>query len=173
MKSLKVLVVDDCNEDFELYKEYAHRGAIDIHFANNTRQTIDMVNHACDEGHCYDVIVTDINFNNNIHGASPTYTGVTSAREVRRTHEDTPIIFVTGYDSFYIRDEVSKLGNTWFFSKPFDFQEVFDKIRELGNIHLETCKSAPQERGRERLKVPEVLEKIMTKVRLEKKKYIF
>ena len=76
-----------------------------------------------------DLIVLDINM--------PSGNGV-SVYEQLKKHVETffiPVIFITGYPSYEVRDTVIDMGADGFISKPFDADELMFKVEQaLGEV---------------------------------------
>ena len=71
-----------------------------------------------------DLIVLDINM--------PLGNGISVFEQLKKHIQTffTPVIFITGYPSYNIRDKVIEMGADGFISKPFDADELLFKIEQ-------------------------------------------
>lgn len=134
-----ILFADDDIDTLEILKYHVDVRGWDADYARSAMEIIDQVNkNCCIEGQgCYDVIVADINYlnRNDIYG--PRLSGITAAREIRKVHEDVPIIFLTGYDNALIRGEVRRI-NAFITTKPvLDYDKFFLWIGQLAQWHMD------------------------------------
>ncbi len=57
----------------------------------------------------------------------PVMDGPTMAREIRKTHADLPVLFMSGYAEEQLRKEID-MANVGFLPKPFTVQQITDKV---------------------------------------------
>jgi DNA-binding NtrC family response regulator len=61
----------------------------------------------------------------------PDTDGIKILSEIRKTHPDTPVIMMTACGTPEVAEQAAKLNVVAFVEKPFDVQEVVDRVREL------------------------------------------
>lgn len=177
-----VLFADDDPATLDIYAAYIKHFDWTADYSKTARELIEKVNENCGiGGRCYDALVCDVNFFDEAPDRGPRITGVTAAKVVRETHPDLPIVFVTAFSSYLVRDQVSNLGELY--SKPVDFEQLFARIAYLirwNRIVLppevtNDRRSAPinhsgnyRRKTDSALQVPPVLERMISEVREHK-----
>ncbi len=120
----KILIADDDPDIVELLTSRLRANGYEVVGAHNG---VWVVVKAIKENP--DLIILDINM--------PSGNGVSVFEQLKK-HTDTfftPVIFITGYPSFKIRDRVIEMGADGFISKPFDANELLFKVEEaLGEV---------------------------------------
>lgn len=125
-----VLFADDDQATLDVYRAYTKALGWTGEFVATAREIIAEVNRTCgDGGHCFDALVCDVNFFDEL-GGGPRITGVAAVREIRQKYPDLPVIFVSGYSSYLVRDAV-RLVSADFYQKPVDFETLFGRIAYL------------------------------------------
>jgi DNA-binding NtrC family response regulator len=181
-----VLYADDDQGTLDVYKAFTQALGWTGDFVLTAREIIAAVNkRCCNGGPCYDALVCDVNFFDEL-GGGPRITGVTAVREIRAAYPDLPVIFVSGYSSFLVRDAVKGISAD-FYQKPVDFETLFGRIAYL--IRWNRVVKAPDWDGEERRKrsmntsefnrrrtdrpveVPPALETLISEVREQKAKH--
>lgn len=180
-----VLFADDDQGTLSVYDAYTKALGWTGEFVATAREIIAAVNRRCGSGgQCFDALVCDVNFFDESDGG-PRITGVAAVREIRRTYQDLPVIFVSGYSSYLVRDEIRGVDAD-FYQKPVDFETLFARIAYL--IRWNRIVRPPEWDGDERrtrsmnttefrrrrtdatLEVPPALETLITEVRAQKAK---
>lgn len=183
---IKLLLADDDTNFLKAMQFVASSRNWEVHCVESAQGIIDAINNACvDGGQCFDAIVTDVNFYDNSPG--PRITGITAIRQIRKAHEDLPVIFVSGWVNNILREEARRVSAEML-SKPVDLDDLFDRI-ESQVIWHRLANSAGYE-GPERRKnsvnkteyrrrkyddmakveTPDILKQIMSEVRDENNK---
>lgn len=131
-----VLFADDSEDTLDLMRKHAEDLNWNGSYATDAIAIMDLVNeNCCTEGKgCYDVIVADVNYLNAGDEHGPSISGITAARQIRKVHEDVPIIFLTGYDDPLIRHEIKRI-NGILVKKPVDCGTLFKQIWDLAVWH--------------------------------------
>lgn len=162
-------------------------------YVTSARQIISKINENCVEGtECYDALVCDVNYFDQNPEDGPRITGIAAVRQVQRAHPDLPVIFMTGYLSIFITDEIKKLGAE-FMAKPVDYEQLFARIaylikwRRLTGPYLERSPDEITEDRRKKsinitghirrstdrvVESPVVLDAILNEVREERREYV-
>lgn len=113
----KILIADDDPDIIELLSSRFKANGYDVVGAHNG---VWVVVKALKEQP--DLIVLDINM--------PSGNGVSVFEQLKKHAETffTPVIFLTGYPSYEVRDKVIGMGADGFISKPFDADELLYKV---------------------------------------------
>lgn len=82
-------------------------------------------------GHCYDALVSGMNF---FSGDGPRLTGITAARQIRKVRPNLPIVFVTSYVSTILKEEVRRV-NAELIPKSVDIIDIFARVSQLVYWH--------------------------------------
>lgn len=179
-----ILFADDDPATLDIYAAYIKTFGWSADYVKSARELIEQVNANCAAaGRCYDALVCDVNFFDERPETGPRITGVTAAKVIRENHPDLPIVFVTAYSSYLVRDVITDLGGE-LFSKPVDFEQLFARVAYL--IRWNRIVTPPQIPGGDRRKepinhsdnyrrktdsaltVPPVLENLITEVKEQK-----
>jgi DNA-binding response OmpR family regulator len=127
-----LLFADDDQSTLDIYAAYIRTLEWTADYVKTARELIAQVNVNCVEGNrCFDALVCDVNFFDEHPDQGPRITGVTAAKVIRETHPDLPVVFVTGYSNYLIRDAVEHVGGAELFEKPVDFEQLFARIAYL------------------------------------------
>lgn len=128
----RILFADD-DEDgvLEVCRYYVEQFGWQADYVTTARQIIAKVNENCGQGgRCYDALVCDVNYFDRHPEEGPRITGITAVRQVQAAHPDLPVIFMTGYVSLFVTDEIKKLGAEYM-AKPVDYERLFARIAYL------------------------------------------
>ncbi len=119
----KVLLVDD-EEDFleSLSKRLETRG-LKVKGATKGEDAVQMVDEED-----FDAIVLDL--------AMPGMDGLETLKKIREKHPEMEIIMLTGNASIKTSVEAMKLGAEDYLEKPFDINELLEKISEAKSKHI-------------------------------------
>lgn len=119
----KVLLVDD-EEDFldSLSQRLETRG-LKVTGATRGEDAVDMVDRQE-----FDAIVLDL--------AMPGMDGLETLKRIREKHPESEIIMLTGHASIKSSVEAMKLGAEDYLEKPFEINELLEKIKEAKNKHI-------------------------------------
>jgi YesN/AraC family two-component response regulator len=112
-----ILICDDeegIRESLKLILEKDY----DLSFVSNGLEAITSIKMAK-----YDLIILDIKM--------PKVSGVDTLREIKKISPKHKVIVATGYKSPEVVREVAKLGVNDYVVKPFNIEEVKDKVRKL------------------------------------------
>ena len=74
------------------------------------------------EGGEFDLVVSDV--------VMPSVDGPAMARELRKTHPDLPVLFMSGYAEEQLRSEID-IEEMHFIPKPFSVQQIGEKVAEV------------------------------------------
>lgn len=120
----KILIADDDPDIVKLLSSRFKANGYDVVEAQNG---VWVVVKALKENP--DLIVLDINM--------PAGNGVSVFEQLKKHIQTlfTPVIFITGYPSYEVRNQVVEMGADGFISKPFDAEELLFKVEEaLGEV---------------------------------------
>ncbi|MCW7753993.1 response regulator [Desulfobotulus sp. H1] len=124
MESVRILVVDD-EEDFTemlcLRLEEAGFSAEAVHDGQACLKKLDEKP--------YDVLILDIRM--------PGMDGLQVLRQIKADHILTEVILLTGHGSVETAVEGMKRGAFDYALKPYDFEDLMDKIKEAGSLKYE------------------------------------
>lgn len=180
-----LLFADDDAATLDVYRAYIKTLNWSADYTRTARELIAQVNTNCVEGgRCYDALICDVNFFDSTDDG-PRITGVTAAKVIRETHPDLPVIFVTAYSSYLVRETVKEIPAAEMFEKPVDFESLFERIAYLirWNRVISPAQVTNERRllgrpnvsGNNRrrtdgaLRIPPVLENLINQVREEKR----
>lgn len=181
-----LLFADDDQSTLDIYAAYIRTMDWTADYVKTARELINQVNINCVEGRrCFDALICDVNFFDEHPDTGPRITGVTAAKVIRESHPDLPVVFVTAYSNYLVRDAVENVGRAELFQKPVDFEQLFARIAYLihwnrtalppaypddRRIHGRFNKSGQYRRRIDvALQVPPVLEDLITEVRESKR----
>ena len=123
--SVSILVVDDEPDVEDLFRQRFRREARDgtyvIHFANSGEGALEQLAEGI-EPHLI-VILSDINM--------PGMDGLTLLGRIRQRLPDLPVMMVTAYGDDERRRKASELGAAEFLTKPVDFGQLKEQLRQL------------------------------------------
>ena len=123
--SVSILVVDDEPDVAELFRQRFRRetrqGSYVMHFAASGEQASDLL--AGEIQPTLIVILSDINM--------PGMDGLTLLGEIRQRFPDLPVMMVTAYGDDERRRRASELGAAEFLTKPVDFGQLKEQLRQL------------------------------------------
>lgn len=172
-----VLFADDDADSLTLITMFAAERGWRYDTATTATEILEQVNlHCKQQGDCYDVLVCDVNYFNSDHGSMPRLTGITAATEIRRQFPNLPILFVSAYDTYILKDQI-KVLNAELITKPFDPDFLFkrmefaiywnkksytDQDRRSNKINVSGLYRRSTDR---RLHVPDVLDKALKDVK--------
>lgn len=132
----RVLVVDDLQEIRTLVGHFVEMAGLEVQFAKNGREAVDIINFERREGRAFDLVLMDIHM--------PMMGGVEAASQLREQHFDKPLIALTaahmkGDEELYLSS-----GFTAFLSKPIGQQRLHRCFAEHLPVKSATVKPAPQ-----------------------------
>lgn len=131
-----ILFADDDNNILDAFREYCRAFDWIGDFVNSAEQIVLSVNQNCHiGGRSYDAIVCDINHYRRDDG--PTISNVAAVRTIRENYPEIPVVFVSSHSSYWIKDEIKKIGGE-LFAKPIDFEHLFERIAFLVKWHWQT-----------------------------------
>ena len=123
--SVSILVVDDEPDVAELFRQQFRRetrqGTYVMHFAGSGEQAMDML--ADEIRPELIVILSDINM--------PGMDGLRLLDEIKQRRPDLPVMMVTAYGDDERRRRAQELGASEFITKPVDFAQLKERLREL------------------------------------------
>lgn len=123
--SVSILVVDDEPDVAELFRQQFRRetrqGTYVMHFAGSGEQAMDML--AGEIRPELIVILSDINM--------PGMDGLQLLDEIKQRRPDLAVMMVTAYGDDERRRRAEQLGASEFITKPVDFAQLKERLREL------------------------------------------
>src|ERR1041385_4911267 len=123
--SVSILVVDDEPDVAELFRQQFRRetrqGTYVMHFAGSGEQAMDML--AGEIRPELIVILSDINM--------PGIDGLQLLGEIKQRRPNLPVMMVTAYGDNERRRRAHVLGASEFMTKPVDFVQLKERLREL------------------------------------------
>jgi len=123
--SVSILVVDDEPDVAELFRQQfrreARQGTYVMHFAGSGEQALGMITGEIRPELI--VILSDINM--------PGMDGLQLLDEIKQRRPDLPVMMVTAYGDDERRRRAEQLGASEFITKPVDFTQLKQRLREL------------------------------------------
>lgn len=123
--SVSILVVDDETDVADLFRQRFRRetraGTYVLHFAYSAAEAIDQLRREIEPELI--VILSDINM--------PGMDGLSLLAEVKRMRPDMPVMMVTAYGDEERRRKAASLGAADFLTKPVDFDDLKNRLRQL------------------------------------------
>jgi CheY-like chemotaxis protein len=113
----KLLIVDDQEYNILILKKILSDWNIQIEVASNGREAVDKV-----KTEVYDVVLMDLQM--------PIMGGYEATKEIRKFNEDLPIIALTASAMEGIEAEVFASGMTDYVSKPFNPDDLYQKLKQ-------------------------------------------
>ncbi len=133
-------------EDEDAVRAFAARAlrkkGYEVHEAQSGEAALDIVK---EKGDTLDLLVTDV--------VMPRIDGPTLARQVRETHPDIKIIFISGYTEDAFRKKLGEEEGIHFLPKPFSLKQLAAKVKEViqetpgGNARAATAPSGDPARA--------------------------
>jgi CheY-like chemotaxis protein len=123
--SVSILVVDDETDVAELFRQHfrreARNGTYVMHFANSGDEALQLLGEAIEPDLL--AILSDINM--------PGMDGLQLLGEIKQRFPDLPVMMVTAYGDNGRRRRASELGAAEFITKPVDFAQLKERLRQL------------------------------------------
>lgn len=113
-----ILIVDDVDDNSELFSFYLEETGANLLFANNGEAAIAI----CRKGPSVDLVLMDVQM--------PLTSGLDATREIRKFNQKLPIIAVSAYTFSGDRQCCLEVGCNEFLTKPIDSEELFRTIRK-------------------------------------------
>jgi DNA-binding NtrC family response regulator len=111
----KVLIVDDEERFRNTMRKLLTVEGIEAETAGSGREALEKLKEAA-----YDVIILDVRM--------PEMTGVEALGEIRKIDPEAEVIIMTGYASVDTAKDIMKLGAYDYLLKPYEKQELMDRI---------------------------------------------
>lgn len=115
---MKVLLIDDDKETGQLLQASFAEVGIELTFETDAKMAFRQM-----QDHSNSIIILDWNM--------PEISGLELCTNYRNSGGNTPIIFVTGRHSVSEKEIAFQAGADDYLSKPFDFRELFIRIKNL------------------------------------------
>ena len=118
---LTVLVVDDFDDGRLILRRMLESRGFDVSEASNGEEAVAAVRR-----NCPDLILMDLNM--------PRMDGLTTARKIRECKElcaDVPMVAVTAYDTYGMKEAAEEAGCDAYVAKPIDQTEFERTLRRL------------------------------------------
>ena len=123
--SVSILVVDDETDVADLFRQHfrreARNGTYVMHFANSGDEALQLLDAAIEPDLL--AILSDINM--------PGMDGLQLLGEIKQRFPDLPVMMVTAYGDNGRRRRASELGAAEFITKPVDFDQLKERLRQL------------------------------------------
>ena len=123
--SVSILVVDDEADAADLFRQHfrreARNGTYVMHFANSGDEALQLLDEAIEPDLL--AILSDTNM--------PGMDGLQLLGEIRQRFPDLPVMMVTAYGDNGRRRRASELGAAEFITKPVDFDQLKERLRQL------------------------------------------
>jgi len=125
--SVSILVVDDETDVADLFRQHfrreARNGTYVMHFANSGDEALQLLDEAIEPDLL--AILSDINM--------PGMDGLQLLGKIKQRFPDLPVMMVTAYGDNGRRRRASELGAAEFITKPVDFDQLKERLRQLPN----------------------------------------
>ena len=123
--SVSILVVDDEPDVAEMFRQRfrreARNGTYVMHFANSGDEALQLLDEAIEPDLL--AILSDINM--------PGMDGLQLLGKIKQRFPDLPVMMVTAYGDNGRRRRASELGAAEFITKPVDFDQLKERLRQL------------------------------------------
>jgi len=123
--SVSILVVDDEPDVAEMFRQRfrreARNGTYVMHFANSGDEALQLLDEAIEPDLL--AILSDINM--------PGMDGLQLLGQIKQRFPDLPVMMVTAYGDNGRRRRASELGAAEFITKPVDFDQLKERLRQL------------------------------------------
>jgi len=123
--SVSILVVDDETDVADLFRQHfrreARNGTYVMHFANSGDEALQLLDEAIEPDLL--AILSDINM--------PGMDGLQLLGKIKQRFPDLPVMMVTAYGDNGRRRRASELGAAEFITKPVDFDQLKERLRQL------------------------------------------
>lgn len=124
---LHVLLVEDNKANQEIAKGFLNRWGISVDVANNGEEALEKI-----VSKAYDLMIIDVRM--------PVMDGYESTRQIRAMNDEyfrkLPIIALTASTLLESRSKMERSGMNEIVSKPFDPEDLFEKVSRLGKKSL-------------------------------------
>lgn len=124
---LHVLLVEDNRANQEIAKGFLTRWGISVDLANNGEEALDKI-----VSKAYDLMIIDVRM--------PVMDGYEATRQIRAMNDEyfrkLPIIALTASTLLESRSKMERSGMNEIVSKPFDPEDLFEKVNRLGKKSL-------------------------------------
>ncbi len=111
-------------EDEDAVRSFAARAlrnkGYEVHEAQSGETALEIIK---EKGDTLDILVTDV--------VMPRVDGPTLVREVRKTHPDLKVIFISGYTEDAFRKKLGEEEGIHFLPKPFSLKQLAAKVKEV------------------------------------------
>lgn len=128
MQGVRVIYADDAQDILDFLAHITKMMGWEGQYARTAKGLIDQVNLSLENNEKIDAVVADINYFQS--DEDPRVTGITAAKQIRKILPNVPIIFITGYVTTIIKEEVRRV-DAEIFKKPFDFINLFTRVSQL------------------------------------------
>src|SRR5262244_2397490 len=123
--SVSIMVVDDEPDVADLFRQSfrreARQGTYVVHFAASAAEALDRLSGEIQPALA--AVLSDINM--------PGMDGLELLGEIKQRHPDLPVMMVTAYGDDDRRRRARKLGACEFITKPVDFDQLKEQLRQL------------------------------------------
>jgi DNA-binding NtrC family response regulator len=134
----KLLLVDDEETMLKYLSRFLMKRGFDISVAANGKEALEKV-----KNHDYITVLLDV--------LMPEMDGIETLREIKKIKPMTEVIMLTGHASVQVAIEGMKLGAFDYLMKPFDRDELIEKLR------LACEKRLFNEKGIDAVELPEMM----------------
>ncbi|MGB3145856.1 MAG: response regulator, partial [Maribacter sp.] len=123
LEGIRILLVEDNKINIMVCKQLLERENIVVDVAFDGLMAVNMVRE-----NIYDVVLMDIQM--------PRMDGYTSAIEIRKFNSNLPILALSASVFLEVKDKIFQSGMNGFVFKPFNPEELFNRIEEVMDIPL-------------------------------------
>src|SRR5690242_15468294 len=119
--SVSILVVDDEPDVADRFRRESRQGTFVMHFAASGAEALDQL--AAEIQPRLAAVLSDINM--------PGMDGLQLLGEIKQRRPDLPVMMVTAYGDDERRRRAAELGAVEFITKPVDFDQLKEQLRQL------------------------------------------
>lgn len=118
----RILIIDDEEAILFSYGKLLQNALVEVDTCDTAEAALRLISE-----NSYDAVITDLRLSH-----SESREGLDVLTYIRKHKPETPTIFLTGYGSDEIREQILSLGAHDYFDKPVPISEIADCLKTLG-----------------------------------------